>query len=306
MNSLHTRLNDSQTSKPESNKPLVTVYMPTKNRLALLKRAIASVFEQSYQNIELIVVDDGSSDGTADYLATLAKEHKNVSFFVQSESKGACVARNVAIFNAKGNFITGLDDDDLFLPDRISSLVEAYDPKYAFVCSSAIWDYGQRQRVIDKSDKIITLEQQLSYNEATTQVLVEVERVKQLGGFDELFVACQDYDLWTRLIIEFGHAKRIAHPTYIINDTGSSTRMIAHPKSVKGYQQFREKFAHLMTAENKKNQDFMVLRRLGDKMPVSLLLSSIGKKHFVSKLRYFLSSNLKLIKQLHNKFYKGV
>lgn len=297
--------NNIQTTIDKAALPLVSVYIPTKNRLELLKKALTSVFEQTYKSIEVIVVDDGSTDETPQFLKALAAEKQNVSFFIQEESKGACAARNVAIKHAKGEFVTGLDDDDLFTPKRIELLVAAYEKQYAFVCSSAIWDYGYRQRLIDKEPMLISLEAQLSYNEATTQVLVERERVLSLGGFDEAFVACQDYDLWTRLIIEYGEAKRIASPTYVINDTGSSERMIAHPKSVKGYHQFNEKFAGLMTKGNKRNQAFMMLRRQGLKMPLIMLLSGIGDVHFMSKLRYFLSSNFKVVKELHNKFYKG-
>lgn len=92
---------------------LVTIYIPTKNRLDLLKRAIKSVRDQTYSNIELIVVDDGSKDGTREYLE---KEHEAglLRAIFHQESLGACVARNAAIELSQGEFITGLDDDDYF------------------------------------------------------------------------------------------------------------------------------------------------------------------------------------------------
>jgi glycosyltransferase involved in cell wall biosynthesis len=285
--------------------PLVTVYMPTKNRRVLLERALNSIFTQTYSNIEIIVVDDGSTDDTANYLQQLSDTHCQFYFYRNEESKGACAARNIAIQHAKGHYITGLDDDDLFLPDRIASLVKSYDPQYAFICSSAWWDYGKKKRLIDASEIDITLSSQLSYNEATTQILVETSRMKAVGGFDESFVACQDYDLWTKLIVEYGTAKRIANPSYVINDTGSSVRMISNPKSVRGYHQFMAKYKYLMSADNIKNQQFMILRREAKPMGLGMLLSQLGTGHFVSKLRYFLSSNFRIIKTLHRKFYKN-
>lgn len=285
--------------------PLVSIYMPTKNRLDLLKRAIHSVVEQSYPNIELLIVDDGSTDETYAYLTELSNNMPNLIIFRHEQSTGACVARNLAIKHARGEFITGLDDDDLFLPERISSLMQAYDDKYAFVCSSMWWDYGAKKRLIDATELTFGLSEQLSYNEATSQILVKRERVVELGGFDESFVACQDYDLFTRLIETYGDAFRIATPTYIVNDTGSSERMISSPKSVKGYQQFLDKFEHLMSNSNKKNQAFMRLRREKKTMPVTMLIQQLGSGQFKAKFRYYLSSNFALVRALHQKYYKN-
>lgn len=286
-------------------RPLVSIYMPTKNRLSLLKLAIESVFSQDYTAIELLIVNDGSTDGTKAYLDALAKEHSNISVFHNEQSIGACAARNIAINHAQGEFITGIDDDDLYTSNRISSLLEAYDDKYAFVCSSMWWDYGNKTRLIDTVEGTISLTQQLSYNEATTQVLVKKERVLAIGGFDETFVACQDYDLWTRLMIKYGDAYRINIPSYIINDTATTERMIGNPKSVQGYEQFYQKHCQLMSEGNKKNQQFMKLRRMREPMSLSMLISQIGSGHLKSKLRYFLSSNFTWVKYFHHRFYKN-
>ncbi|WP_448546888.1 glycosyltransferase family 2 protein [Thalassotalea fusca] len=285
--------------------PLVSVYMPTKNRLELLKRAIDSVFAQSYPNIDLHIVDDGSTDGTYAYLLDLANENSNVHVYRNEQSLGACASRNIAIKSAKGEFVTGLDDDDLFLPHRISSLVEAYDDQFAFCCSSMWWDYGKKQRLIDASEKVIKLDEQLSYNEATSQVLVKRQRVLDVGGFDESFVACQDYDLWTRLMLSYGCSYRIANPSYIINDTGSSERMIGNPKSVQGYQQFYEKHHKHMSKANKANQRFMKIRRERKALTLSELIRQMSAGHVSAKLRYFLSSNIGWVRKLRQFYTKG-
>ena len=287
-----------------NSQPLVSVYIPSKNRQKLLALAIESITKQSYQNIEILVVDDGSTDDTFEYLQSLTQHMPNLRIFKNKKSLGACASRNLAIEHAKGEFVTGLDDDDLFLPERISSLVSAYDDRYAFICSSAIWDYGNRTRIIDRLETEVTLDKQLSYNEATSQVLVKKERIINIGGFDESFVACQDYDLWTRLIIEYGSAYRIGEPSYVVNDTGSSQRMISNPNSVKGYEQYFEKHGHLMSGTNILNQEFMRLRRCNEVMSLGQLIRHIGQGYFYSKLRYYLSSNFSFIRMLHRKYYK--
>ena len=102
---------------------LVSVYIPTKNRLPLLQRAIQSVKSQTYKHIEIIVVDDGSSDGTSNYLERL-QQAGEVNAIFQEKSVGSCAARNKAIMAAAGEFITGLDDDDFYLlPNRIEKFI---------------------------------------------------------------------------------------------------------------------------------------------------------------------------------------
>ncbi|MEW6983298.1 glycosyltransferase family 2 protein [Colwelliaceae bacterium 6471] len=298
----HTSIKEQDNATSE---PLVSVYIPTKNRLALLKRAVSSVLQQTYTNIELHIVNDGSTDETQSYLDGLAQDHPNIHVYHNEVSIGACAARNIAIKSAVGEFLTGLDDDDEFLPNRIASLMNAYHDKYAFVCSSMFWDYGKKKRLIDGKQEVITLEKQLSYNEATTQVLVKRDYVIAVGGFDENFVACQDYDLWTRLIIKYGPALRIASPSYVINDTGVTQRMIGDTKSVQGYIQYFEKHGHLMSLINIENQKFMRLRRQRKRMTISMLLEQVGCGYLWPKIRYFLSSNFSLVRGLHKKVYRN-
>lgn len=284
--------------------PLVSVYIPSKNRQKLLSIALDSVRQQTYPNIEILVVDDGSTDGTYDYLTELSNELPHLRIFKNEKSIGACAARNIAIKHAQGDFVTGLDDDDVFLPNRIETLINAYDDKYAFVCSSLFWDYGKKKRLVDSIECDISLSEQLSYNEATTQILVKKSRILAVGGFDESFVSCQDYDLWTRLIIEYGDARRIAVPSYILNDTGSSQRMTSDQKSIKGWYQYLEKHQHLMTDVNKKNQKFLRMRKRLEVLSFTELIHQIGSGHSYSKIRYFLSSNFDLIRKIRDGFYK--
>lgn len=105
--------------------PLVTVFIPTHNRAHLIRRAVLSVIDQTYKNIEIIIVNDGSSDNTPDVLNSLKLEYNNIHIFQHEKAKGACAARNLAIRNATGQYITGLDDDDEFLPHRITDFINS-------------------------------------------------------------------------------------------------------------------------------------------------------------------------------------
>src|SRR5690606_1394413 len=103
-----------------------TVYIPTYNRVELLKRAVESVRQQTYQNLDIIIVDDCSKDSTHEYLKEITKQDSRIRYFIKEKNSGACVSRNIAIENARGDFITGLDDDDYFLNSRIEFFLEGY------------------------------------------------------------------------------------------------------------------------------------------------------------------------------------
>jgi len=272
-------------------KPLISVYMPTKNRGVLLIKAIESVLEQDYPNFELIIVDDGSTDDTPKLLSQYASEYSKVRFFRNEQSIGAAAARNIAIKNAKGEFITGLDDDDLFCKDRLSSLYKHYDDKYAFICSSVIWDFGTRQKVADKKMQVFNLEQQLSYNHATTQVLVKTSRILETGGFDESFVARQDYDAWTCLMIKYGNALRIAHPSYILKRNDGLERITNSDSNIKGNHQFLQKHKPLMNKANLRNQDFWDIYAQGKRLTFIELGKLLFCGNVLMKLKYFIRSN---------------
>ncbi len=102
---------------------LVSIVTPTRDRVAVLPRAIASAKAQSYSNWELLIVDDGSSDGTADYLRSLDDER--IRTFT-GKGEGCCAARNIALENARGTVVTYLDDDNIMHPDWLKSVVWAF------------------------------------------------------------------------------------------------------------------------------------------------------------------------------------
>lgn len=249
------------------NQPLVTVWLPTCNRLSLLKRAVDSVLSQSYENIELFIVDNGSTDGTSEYLTQLALDHNNVKYHCFSENKGACAARNFAILNGTGLLATGLDDDDEFLPNRVESLVASFEPEFSFVCSSYAWDYGKYRKHLLNTNKVIELGSQLNFNQASNQVLTYRKRLIEVNMFDVDIISSQDWDIWTRLIITFGKAKRIAEPSYIVHTAHDKPRITdSLNNKVKGLEQFYSRYKHHMTDENKKCFAFLLHYSRGDKI----------------------------------------
>ena len=228
---------------------LVSVYITTHNRKELLMRAINSVQSQDYKNIELIIVDDASSDGTKEMMSEYVNNHKNVKYFRTEKSRGACYNRNVAIENAEGYYITGLDDDDYFEPERVSQLVSHFDEnKYSCVTSAIVaFDHNGFKKAFHRREKIITLNALLHLNHIGNQVLTTKKRLIEVGGFDVDFLACQDYDLWVRLVSKFGPCKRIAYQSYNMYVGDSHLRISTSANKEIGHKQFLEKHKNLMS-----------------------------------------------------------
>ncbi|EMP3073215.1 glycosyltransferase [Vibrio alginolyticus] len=199
---------------------LVSVYITTYNRIGLLKRAVDSVRSQTYQNIEIIIVDDCSTDGTRDYLTSLCQEDKRVKFIFNDINSGACVSRNKAIEASSGFYITGLDDDDYFERNRVEEFVDFWpnrEKEVIFLFSNfTTLEVNGRLVKRKKSKRIVSKEDQYSGNKVGTQIFTEKRYLLESGGFDERLPIWQDFECWTRLLSN-GDAQRVPAYTYVMD-----------------------------------------------------------------------------------------
>ncbi len=290
-----------------SNFPLISVYMPTYNRVQMAIRAIESVLAQDYPNLELLVVDDASSDDTWQVLTNKYINDERIRFFRQSSGQGACAARNRAISEAKGEFVTGIDDDDEFLPNRLSSLYSAYDDKYSCVCSGYLWDYGTVQKRLFATRRVVGLAELLDLHTLSNQALVKRDRMLALGGFDINLAAFQDYDMWVRVVQAYGPALRIATPSYKVNVGHELGRITNSPKRLDAHKQFVAKHRAQMSERNLQNQ--MFYRRSMEQIPFRFteLISSCRYGLVTLKWRYYLKHKLGVLSRWRIKvFSKGL
>jgi len=125
-------------------KILFSIIMPTYNRATMIAKAIESVINQTYTNWELIIIDDGSSDNTAEIINSY--NDSRVKYFFR-ENRGKSVARNTGIDNSVGEFIAFLDDDDYYLPEFLSKfydkIIEEKNKTGIYMCRVAEEDKGQ-------------------------------------------------------------------------------------------------------------------------------------------------------------------
>ncbi|EHK7543328.1 glycosyltransferase [Vibrio cholerae] len=251
------------------NFPKVSVVITTKNRKSELDRAIESVMFQNYENIEIIIVDDGSECDFYNY--TLNKYSGKCMILRNEISKGACNARNKGIDAATGVFIAGLDDDDEFTRDRIYTMVNEYRKyenapyinKPSLICSHAVNINDDGSKIFEKEKPfIITKDMMLKTNFVGSQVLVKKSIIQSSGLFDENLVASQDHDMWLRIIEKHGPGIKLRSSLYICHDSKGISRVSS--KKLMGLIQFYKKHKSKMNFWQKL---FNVLR--GVKMIIS-------------------------------------
>ncbi|WP_108947137.1 glycosyltransferase [Shewanella halifaxensis] len=279
---------------------LVSVYLITQNRSSLLKRALESLFVQDYPAIEVIVVDDASTDDTFEVVSELQQKYA-FSYLRNDSVSGACFSRNRAINSAKGYYITGLDDDDYFCVSRVSELVAAYKEQYAFVCANV-------QELMGNGDLIgrnfgfqageFGLEQMLNHNLAGNQILTTKAKFLAVGGFDVDMPAFQDYDTWVRLLRVTPLALKIPSRSYVLEtDHGGVRISSSNNKKLAGYERFISKNMDILSSRQLKSMHIMKCKVSGRKFSFIDLLTYTHKQNYKSAINLYIVRNMPWFKR---------
>jgi glycosyltransferase involved in cell wall biosynthesis len=186
--------------------PRVSVVIPTRNRRRLLERTLSSVLAQNEVEVAVVVVDEASTDGTADALASLADPR--IAIVRHSEAQGVAAARNAGLERVETDWVAFVDDDDLWAPGKLASQLEALaaSQECEWSCTGAI--------VVDANLSIVgaeavpvaegLVERILEYNAIPgggSSVVARTAVVRALGGFDPELRVVADWDLWIRLAL---------------------------------------------------------------------------------------------------------
>ncbi|MFI5250964.1 MAG: glycosyltransferase family 2 protein [Bacteroidota bacterium] len=182
--------------------PLVSVLLPTYNRSHLVCRAIDSALNQTYPRIEIIVVDDGSTDATRE---VLTKYGDRIRYHHQ-QNAGLSTSRNTAIKHSRGDFLALLDDDDEWRPSKIQKQVERFlsNPELGFT-----YTRGVRLRPDGSTEDAITANK-LPKNDLVSlfryqntipasSVMIRHSVLEKTGVFNSKLLSIEDYDLWLRI-----------------------------------------------------------------------------------------------------------
>lgn len=179
----------------------IAVVIPTFNRIDVLPRALESVLAQTRPPDEIIVVDDGSDDGTADWI----ERARPGVCLIRQENAGVSAARNRGVEAASSDWIALLDSDDAWMPEKLERQTEAIEKEAgAVLChTEEIWiRNGRRVNPMKKHEKAggWIFERCLPLCAISpSSALIRRDLLIELGGFDETLPACEDYDLWLRV-----------------------------------------------------------------------------------------------------------
>jgi len=183
----------------------ISVIIPTYNRKNTLPRAVESVLNQTYKPVEIIIVDDGSTDGTKEWFS----EMYPLVHYIYQVNSGVSSARNTGINSARGDWIALLDSDDEWLPDKLEIQVKLLqnNAELRFCHTNEIWirngvRINQRKKhqkyggnIFKKCLDICRI--------SPSSSLFHTSVIKDVGLFDESLDVCEDYDLWLRITAKY-------------------------------------------------------------------------------------------------------
>ena len=216
-------------------KPKISAIIPTYNRAQFVKEAVESVRAQSFTDIELIIIDDGSDDKTGEALS----DYKEAIRYIRQENKGVSAARNLGIKLAEGEYIAFLDSDDLWHPRKCAIQNDFLDKNRSFsLCyTEEIWirnglrvnpclKHGKYSgNIFEKCLPLCII--------SPSSAMIRTCIVKSEGGFDEQLPACEDYDLWLRLTSKY--------PVYLI-EKPLITKRGGHPDQLSRRIMYLDKY----------------------------------------------------------------
>jgi len=269
----------------------VSVIIPTYNRAALVKEAIASVLAQNFRDYELIVIDDGSTDNTLEAIRPFLKSLR----YIYQKNQGVSRARNRGVKAAGGEFVAFLDSDDLWLKDKLLSQINFFEshPSAQICYTEEIWfRRGRRVNpklkhrkyngwIFEKAFSICLI--------SPSSVMIRRELLDKVGLFDENLPACEDYDLWLRITKDY--------PIYLI-DKPLIIKRNGHPGQLSqqywGLDRFRvQALEKLLQDHITLQQRILVLKQLTSRLHI-LAQGAFKRK----KLRAAMYYRIKLDKYL--------
>ena len=183
---------------------MVSVIVPTFNRAGFLREALTSILNQTYSNLEIIVIDDDSDDNT--YETVLELNSEKISYYKQKKIGIIGKLRNIGIKKSKYDIIAFCDDDDIWEPEKLEKQLKFID-KYDLVCSNAkvINSYGEhvnnKKLIVNEKSKELDLYSLILGNIIiTSTVILKKDKLDKTGLFDEdkKYYCSEDYDLWLR------------------------------------------------------------------------------------------------------------
>ncbi len=209
---------------------LVSVCITTYNRKDHLKLTLKSVLDQTYKNIEIIIVDDCSNDGTKFLVENeILKLDPRIKYIRHKENSGLAFARNTAIFNAKGKYFTFCDDDDLLMPNYIEEFLNValmYNNDWCFCCNGKYKNFlGTNIETSFQYEGELKSFIKEGFTPPVASQFYNLQSLKKINGYCQDIKSGVDHDLWIRLAKTGIKIKYISKSLSIPNANSNQKRM---------------------------------------------------------------------------------
>jgi glycosyltransferase involved in cell wall biosynthesis len=232
--------------------PKVSIIIPTYNRAHILGNAIQSVLDQTFQDFEIIVVDDGSTDDTREEVSRFGEK----VIYIFQENKERSAARNNGMKHARGQYITFLDSDDIYLPEKLQVQVELMDnnPGYGMSYAYSIWldEHGKYLHTWrdDLNGWIFPEMMRAKHNKITVpSVMIRREVLEKVGDFNESINTCEDYEYWCRIAINYP-VLLIRKASVIINTTSQPSQELFYSYFTSTLSYYQSIFKSVQNIDN--------------------------------------------------------
>jgi len=266
-------------------KDLISVIVPTYCRKDLLKNAVNSIFLQTYQNFEVVVINDGGKS-VSDILQSF--DQNKITYWEHDTRKGVSAARNTGIRASRGKYIAYLDDDDIYYPNHLEILANClknskYEVAYTDACMITQVHHADNNVKICKSIPYsldFSKDLLLVHNISPTLCFMHNKTcLSDIGFFNENFLANEDWDLWIRLSrnYEFKHINKVT--AEFRRDISEKT--ITTTQSEEFYNSMKIIYAN--TLQYTKNKPLI---RTAQKLQLMCMKDAIDKSYVRSKYNY--------------------
>lgn len=207
--------------------PKVSIIIPTYNRAHLIERAVKSALNQTYQDFEIIIIDDGSTDNTETVINKFQQKDNRIVYLKHGKNRGGSTARNTGINASRGEYTAFLDSDDEWLPEKLEKQVNVFQklPENTGVLYSGYYI------VLEKNGKILKEISPIVKGDVYKEILkgcilgsptplIRRTCFEKSGLFDETLFSCEDWDMWIRIAkyYEFDFLKETLAKYYIHGD----------------------------------------------------------------------------------------
>jgi len=234
--------------------PRISIIIPTYNRDNLILKALESIFIQTFQDFEILIIDDASTDKTEQVIKEL--NHSKVRYFKLENNSGQCIARNFGVKRAKGEFVAFLDSDDEWLPEKIEKQVALFETGSDRL--GGVYGNSYTTDAIKNTTTLAVVENRRGdiHNEfmrgfcppTPSMFMVKREAIEKVNGFDEALITFVDLDLWIR-ISEHYYFDFVEDPVIIKYEQIGDQYVNNFEKRYRGFHLFMEKWSREVKLE---------------------------------------------------------